>query len=57
MGWNKSLYINHGAVIQHDTTSDTSDKEYEFQFRETNLISIFSAPVKILIFTEVALVE
>lgn len=57
MGWNKSLYASHGAVIQCDTTLDTSAKEYEFQLRDTNLISIASAPFKILIFTEIALVE
>lgn len=55
MGWNKSVYASHDAVIQCDTALDTSTQEYEFQFREANLISISSAPFKILIFTEVAL--
>lgn len=56
MGWNKSVYANHDAVIQCDTVLDTSTKEYEFQFREAYLISISRAHFKILIFTEIALV-
>lgn len=49
MGWSKSAYASHDAVIQCDTALDTSTQDYEFQVREANLISISKAYFKILI--------
>ncbi|XP_064909063.1 acyl-coenzyme A thioesterase 13 isoform X1 [Columba livia] len=33
MGWSKSAYASHDAVIQCDTALDTSTQDYEFQVK------------------------